>query len=33
MYGEGISRHGDLLDMAVGAGLVEKSCSWYSYND
>jgi len=32
MYGEGISRHGDLLDMAVGAGLVEKSGSWYSYN-
>ena len=32
MYGEGISRHGDLLDMGVSAGLVEKSGSWYSYN-
>ncbi len=32
MYGEGISRHGDLLDMAVAADLVEKSGSWYSYN-
>jgi recombination protein RecA len=32
MYGEGISRHGDLLDMAVNANLVEKSGSWYSYN-
>jgi recombination protein RecA len=32
MYGEGISRHGDLLDMAVSVDLVEKSGSWYSYN-
>jgi recombination protein RecA len=32
MYGEGISRSGDLLDMGVDAGIVEKSGAWYSYN-
>jgi recombination protein RecA len=32
MYGEGISRAGDLLDMGVEAGIIEKSGSWYSYN-
>jgi recombination protein RecA len=32
MYGEGISRAGDLLDVGVGAGIIEKSGSWYSYN-
>ena len=32
MYGEGISKSGDLLDMGVAAGVVEKSGSWYSYN-
>ncbi len=31
MYGEGISRTGDLLDMGVEAGIVEKSGAWYSY--
>ena len=31
IYGEGISKEGDLVDMAVGQGLVEKSGSWYSY--
>ena len=31
MYGEGISRTGDLLDMGVEVGIVEKSGSWYSY--
>jgi recombination protein RecA len=31
MYGEGISRTGDLLDVGVDTGLVEKSGSWYSY--
>jgi recombination protein RecA len=32
MYGEGISRTGDLLDMGVEAGIIEKSGSWYSYS-
>jgi recombination protein RecA len=31
MYGEGISRGGDLLDIAVNNGLLEKSGAWYSY--
>ena len=31
MYGEGISRSGDLLDMGVEAGIIEKSGAWYSY--
>lgn len=31
MYGEGISRTGDLLDMAVDLAIVEKSGAWYSY--
>jgi recombination protein RecA len=31
MYGEGISRIGDLLDMGVEAKVIEKSGSWYSY--
>jgi recombination protein RecA len=31
-YGNGISRVGDLLDMAVEHGLVEKSGSWYSFD-
>jgi recombination protein RecA len=31
MYGEGISREGDLLDLGVSNNLVEKSGSWYSY--
>jgi recombination protein RecA len=33
VYNEGISVHGDLLDLGVEEGLVEKSGSWYSYND
>ena len=32
MYGEGISRSGDLLDVGVNAGIIDKSGSWYSYN-
>ena len=32
MYGEGISKAGDLLDVGVEAGVIEKSGSWYSYN-
>jgi recombination protein RecA len=31
LYGEGISREGDLLDLGAAQGLVEKSGSWYSY--
>ena len=31
MYGEGISKTGELLDLGVSAGLVEKSGSWFSY--
>ncbi len=33
MYGEGISKTGELLDLGVSAGLVEKSGSWFSYGD
>ena len=33
MYGEGISKTGELLDLGVKAGVVEKSGSWYSYGD
>ncbi len=31
LYGEGISREGELIDMGVGAKLVEKAGAWYSY--
>jgi len=31
LYGEGISREGDLLDLASNNNIVEKSGSWYSY--
>jgi recombination protein RecA len=31
-YGEGISKTGDLIDVAVNAGIVDKSGSWYSYD-
>ncbi len=31
MYGEGISREGDLLDIAVNNNLLEKSGAWFSY--
>jgi recombination protein RecA len=32
MYGAGISRNGEIIDIGVLHGLVEKSGSWYSYN-
>ena len=32
LYGEGISREGELIDMGVEHNLVEKAGSWYSYN-
>jgi recombination protein RecA len=31
LYGEGISREGDLIDLGVAQNLIEKSGSWYSY--
>jgi recombination protein RecA len=31
MYGEGVSKTGELLDLGVKAGIVEKSGSWFSY--
>jgi recombination protein RecA len=33
IYGEGISKVGELVDLGVAADLVEKSGSWFSYND
>jgi len=32
MYGEGISKRGELLDLGMQAGVVEKSGSWFSYD-
>ena len=31
IYGEGISKVGELIDLGVAAGIVEKSGAWYSY--
>ncbi len=31
MYGEGVSREGEILDLAADAGIVEKTGAWYSY--
>jgi len=33
MYGEGISKTGELLDLGVKGGIVEKSGAWFSYGD
>lgn len=33
LYGEGISKMGELLDLGVKAGLIEKAGSWFSYKD
>ncbi len=33
MYGEGISKMGELVDLGVKAGVVDKSGAWYSYGD
>ena len=32
MYGEGVSKVGELIDLGVAAGIVEKSGSWFSYD-
>jgi recombination protein RecA len=32
VYGEGISKYGDLIDVGVETGIIEKSGSWYSYD-
>jgi recombination protein RecA len=32
LYGEGVSREGELIELGVGQGLIEKSGAWYSYN-
>ena len=32
MYGQGISRNGEIIDMGVAHGFIEKSGSWYAYN-
>lgn len=32
MYGEGVSKMGEIIDLGVKAGVVEKSGSWYSYS-
>ncbi|MBR3895545.1 MAG: recombinase RecA [Bacteroidaceae bacterium] len=33
MFGEGISRAGEILDLGTDFGIIKKSGSWYSYND
>jgi recombination protein RecA len=32
LYGEGISREGEIVDLGANHGIVEKSGAWYSYN-
>ena len=32
LFGEGISRHGEIIDMGVANGIMEKSGAWYAYN-
>ncbi len=32
MYGEGVSKEGEIIDLATDANILEKSGSWYSYN-
>ena len=32
MYGEGISREGEIVDLGSEAGIIDKSGAWYSYN-
>ena len=32
MYNQGISREGEIIELGVKAGIIEKSGSWFSYN-
>ena len=32
MYGEGVSKEGELIDLAVNANIIEKSGAWFAYN-
>jgi len=32
LYGEGVSREGEIIEFGVAQGLIEKSGAWYSYN-
>ena len=32
LYGEGISREGEIIELGVNAKLIEKAGAWYSYN-
>jgi recombination protein RecA len=32
LFGEGISRHGEIIDMGVTANILDKSGAWYAYN-
>ena len=32
MYGEGVSKEGELIELAVNAGIIEKSGAWFAYN-
>ena len=33
LYGEGISRHGEIIDLGVREGIIDKAGAWYSYGD
>jgi len=32
LYGEGISRHGEIIELGVAKNIIEKSGAWYAYN-
>ena len=32
MYGQGVSKEGELVDLAADANIIDKSGAWYSYN-
>jgi recombination protein RecA len=32
LYGEGISRHGEIIELGVAHDIIEKSGAWYAYN-